>query len=285
MVVLSRTHAITAECVAAHYDDLDVPYRDLWGEHLHHGLWMRGDETAEEAARALVDLVAGWAEIRAGDAVADVGCGYGATARILAREHGASVIGYTVSRAQAQWAKSRCNAPSDPRVILGDWLANELPDESQDAVLAIESVEHMVDRETFFRQAHRVLRPGGRIVLCAWLARESAPAWARRHLLEPIVREGRLADLPTSRMHEDSLARAGFGAIERRDLTRRVQRTWSVCLLRLLQRALRDGAFRRRFLTQSSEGRAFAAAIPRLWIAYRSGSMGYEILRARKPAA
>jgi tocopherol O-methyltransferase len=246
---------------------------------------MRGDETAEEAARALVDLVAEWAEIRAGDAVADVGCGYGATARILAREHGARVVGYTVSRAQAQWAQSRCSAPSDPRVILGDWLANELPSESQDVVLAIESVEHMVDRDAFFQQAHRVLRPGGRIILCAWLAREGAPAWAQRHLLEPIVREGRLAALPTVRMHQDSFASAGFAAIECRDLTRYVQRTWSVCLLRLMQRSLRDGAFRRRFLSQSNEGRAFAAAIPRLWIAYRSGSMGYEILRARKPAA
>ncbi|HET9888355.1 MAG TPA: SAM-dependent methyltransferase, partial [bacterium] len=118
-----------------------------------------------------------------------------------------------------------------------------------------------------------------------WLAREGAPSWARRHLLEPIVREGRLAALPTVRMHEDSLVGAGFAAIEGRDLTRHVQRTWSVCWSRLMGRALRDRAFRRRFLSQSNEGRAFAAAIPRLWIAYRSGSMGYEILRARKPAA
>ena len=285
MVVLNRAQAITAQSVAAHYDDLDAPYRDLWGEHLHHGLWMRGDETPEEAARALVDLVADFAEIRAGDAVADAGCGYGATARILARERGAHVVGYTVSRAQAHWAQNRCHAPTDPRVVLGDWLANEIPSQTQDAVLAIESVEHMVDRGAFFQQAYRVLRPEGRIVLCAWLAREPASAWARRHLLEPIVHEGRLAALPTARMHEASLAAAGFHDVERRDLTRHVQRTWSVCLARLMRKALRDGAFRRRFLAQSNEGRAFAAAIPRIWIAYRVGAMGYEIIRARKPAA
>lgn len=285
MVVLNRAQVFTAESVAAHYDDLDAPYRDLWGEHLHHGLWMYSDQTPEDAARALVDLVAGFAEIRAGHAVADAGCGYGATAQILAHEYGARVVGYTVSRVQARWAQSRCHAETDPQVVLGDWLANGIPSQSQDAVLAIESVEHMVDRDAFFEQAYRVLRPGGRIVLCAWLARDHAPSWARRHLLEPIVREGRLASLPTARMHEESLARAGFRDLERRDLTRNVQRTWSVCFVRLIRRALRDHAFRRRFLSQSNEGRAFAAAIPRIWIAYRIGAMGYEIIRARKPSA
>jgi tocopherol O-methyltransferase len=280
-----RSEQITAADVAAHYDDLDAPYRDLWGEHLHHGLWKRGDETPEDAARALVDLVVEFAEIRTGESVADAGCGYGATARILARERGARVLGYTVSRVQAQWAQNQCSAPNDPRVVLGDWLANEIPSQSQHVVLAIESVEHMVDREEFFRQAHRVLRPRGRIVLCAWLSRENAPAWARRHLLEPIVREGRLASLPSAREHEKSLAAAGFSDIERRDLTSQVRQTWPVCLGRLMRRSLRDGAFRRRFLFQSNEGRAFAATIPRIWIAYRIGAMGYEIIRARKPAA
>jgi tocopherol O-methyltransferase len=186
---------------------------------------------------------------------------------------------------QAQWAQNQSSTPNDPRVVLGDWLANEIPSQSQDVVLAIESVEHMVDREEFFRQASRVLRPRGRIVLCVWLSRESAPAWAHRHLLEPIVREGRLASLPSAREHEISLTAAGFGDIERRDLTSQVRQTWPVCFGRLLQRTLRDGAFRRRFLVQSDEGRAFAATIPRIWIAYRIGAMGYEIIRARKTAA
>ena len=152
------------------------------------------------------------------------------------------------------------------------------------AAYLFESVEHMTDRERFFEEAHRVLRPGGRIVVCAWVAREHAPAWARRQLLEPIVRHGRLAALPTARDHQDSLSHAGFLAIERRDLTRMVRRTWSVCLGRLARRAVTDRAFCRRFLSQSKEGREFAAAIPRLLIAYRIGAMGYEIFRARKPS-
>ena len=52
--------------VAAHYDDLDRFYREIWGEHVHHGLWTDPRSTPEEATRRLIDLVAGQARIRAG---------------------------------------------------------------------------------------------------------------------------------------------------------------------------------------------------------------------------
>jgi tocopherol O-methyltransferase len=44
--------------VAAHYDTLDQFYREIWGEHVHHGYWRTGHETPEDAAAALVELVA-----------------------------------------------------------------------------------------------------------------------------------------------------------------------------------------------------------------------------------
>src|SRR5262245_49692842 len=55
--------------VAAHYDDLDRFYREIWGEHVHHGLWTSAPTTPAEAARCLIDVVAGLAQIEAGDAV------------------------------------------------------------------------------------------------------------------------------------------------------------------------------------------------------------------------
>lgn len=38
--------------VAGHYDALDVFYRDLWGERLHHGLWLTGRETPAQQDRS-----------------------------------------------------------------------------------------------------------------------------------------------------------------------------------------------------------------------------------------
>lgn len=76
--------------VGGHYDELDPLYRELWGEDLHHGLWEGAGDDAAAAVRRLTDRVAGAAAVGAGDRVCDVGCGYGRTAEVLAREHGAS---------------------------------------------------------------------------------------------------------------------------------------------------------------------------------------------------
>ena len=47
----------TAAGVAVHYDELDLAYRRIWGEHVHHGYWQTGYESPAEAAEALVAQV------------------------------------------------------------------------------------------------------------------------------------------------------------------------------------------------------------------------------------
>ena len=48
------TDSATPQDVAGHYDELDPFYRRLWGEHIHHGLWVHGRETAEQAVVQLI---------------------------------------------------------------------------------------------------------------------------------------------------------------------------------------------------------------------------------------
>src|SRR4029453_5473440 len=40
--------------VREHYDRVSPYYHALWGEHLHHGYWIRGDESKETARLQLV---------------------------------------------------------------------------------------------------------------------------------------------------------------------------------------------------------------------------------------
>src|ERR1700723_2703420 len=80
--------AQTTASVAAHYDELDGFYREIWGEHVHHGYWETGRETATEAVVSLIELLADRLRLTSGLRVCDIGCGYGATARYLAAKHG-----------------------------------------------------------------------------------------------------------------------------------------------------------------------------------------------------
>lgn len=82
-------------------------YREIWGEHVHHGYWRTRSESCTEAVDALVDLVAGRLNPSAGEHLCDIGCGYGATAAHRAEEYGVHVTGVTLSTEQERVASSR----------------------------------------------------------------------------------------------------------------------------------------------------------------------------------
>ena len=277
--------AQTSAAVADHYDELDTFYRDIWGEHVHHGFWATGQETPAQAAEALVGLVAERLRLSPGQAVCDIGCGYGATAEMLAEGHGVAVTGVTISAAQAAIAARRAPARGTLDIRQQDWLRNDFADGSFDRAYALESSEHMPDLPRFFDEAFRTLRPGGLLVVCAWLARPAPRAWEVRHLLEPICREGRLPAMGDQADYEALLGGAGFELLQVDDISRSVGRTWAICLRRLAGKAVTDRRYLLFLLDKNAGNRVFALTMVRLLVAYRTGSMRYCVLTARKPAA
>ncbi len=268
--------------VADHYEDLDSIYRDIWGEHLHHGLWQTGRESPTEAVEQLVELVAAEAGIVPGCQAVDIGCGYGATARQLAVRYGAQVTGLTITAAQYRYAVA-ATSQDNPRYFLRDWLVNGLPDASFDAAYAIESTEHMEDKAGAFAEAFRVLRPGGRLVVCAGTAADVSRPWQNRHLLEPICREGRLPAMGTEADYCGLLVGARFTVEATADISRQVRRTWGVCVRRATGMIVTDRQARAYLLSTASRNRVFLLTIGRIWLAYRTGAMRYLVWRARKP--
>ena len=268
-----------AVSVADHYDELDPIYRRVWGEHVHHGLWETGRETPAEAVEALVHTVGERLRLRPGESCVDIGCGYGSTARQLAGTHRVRVTGFTISAGQARYAAE--HPEPDVDIQLRDWLSNGLADSSANAAWAIESSEHMVDKPRFFAEAHRVLSPGGRFVICAWLAETGASGWKVRHLLEPICREGRLPSMGTREEYEAMARAAGFTVTGYEDASRSVARTWTICAFRLVKALLVDPEARR--LALGARNRSAFLGIPRLILAYRTGAMRYGIITLSKP--
>jgi tocopherol O-methyltransferase len=274
---------ISADDVARHYDELDAFYRDIWGEHVHHGLWLRGDESQPVAVRQLVELVANEARITAGSRVVDIGCGYGATACLLAADRGAQVTAITISQAQYKHAIQLAPDAEGPRFHLGDWLNNDLADDAFDAAIAIESSEHMPDKPGFFAQAHRVLRPGGRLVVCALLACHCPTENQERWLLEPICRESRMPALGSETDYRQFAKAAGFTVERVQDVTRHVARTWPMIFRIFLGKLASRPAYIRFLFNRHASNRIFALTIVRLWIAFRTGAIRYCVFTLRKP--
>lgn len=232
--------------------------------------------------RHLVRRVAADARIADGERVCDVGCGYGAPARLLAREYGAEVTGFTVSEAQHAYAEAQAVEGPSPEYRLQDFLDNDLSDDAFEAVVAIESLTHIRDQPGLLRETARLLRPGGRLVACVWMADPAPSPWQRRHLLAPIVEEGRLSGLPTATdLHR--WARAAGLTVERvDDVTTCVRRTWTVVIRRFLRALVTDPAVLRTLLDASESERVFAGTLPRIWLAQRVGALRYGWLVATR---
>ena len=275
----------SGDAVGEHYDELDEFYREVWGEHLHHGLFVRGDESVEEATEALIRKVAEAAQIKAGDCICDVGCGYGGAARWLAENMGALVTGLTLSEAQASYAQAQPVGDGTPKpvILLRDWLENGLPDSQFDAVIAIESTTHMPERQRVFSEMARVLKPGGCLVACIWMTSENPSARTVRYLLEPICREGRLAGMGSASENRAWIEAAGLIVETVEDLSRNVARSWTICAKRVVVGVLRNHRYRSFLFDSSRQNRGFARTLLRLRFAYVVGAMKYGFVVVRKP--
>ncbi len=270
----------STKAVAAHYDELDSFYREIWGEHVHHGYWATGQETPAEAALSLIELLANRLRLSPGLRVCDIGCGYGATVQYLAERHGVNMIGVTVSAVQARHAQSRTTS-----VQLQDWLCNSFAAAGFDRAYAVESTEHMGDKQRFFDEAFRTLKPDGLFAVCAWLARDAPRPWQVRHLLEPICREGRLPGMGDEADYRQFAERAGFRLLQVEDLSDRVSRTWWVCIQRVLGKLATEPRYVRFLFDRTATNRIFAITLLRIMIAYRTRSMRYCLFVWQRPAS
>jgi tocopherol O-methyltransferase len=283
--MITPKRAQTTQAVAAHYDELDGFYREIWGEHVHHGYWVTCKESVEQAVEALIDLLAARLNLAPGQEICDIGCGYGATAEYLAAHFGAHVTGFSVSAAQVAVAKKRTPAAGAVMFELRDWMANGLAGEIFDRAYSVESSEHMPDKQRFFDEAYRVLKPGGRLAICAWLAADAPRGWEIRHLLEPICREGRLPDMGDEADYRAMAGKAGFEVLEVTDISAQVSRTWGICARRFLRMAVTKPRYLRFLFNREEPNRIFALTLFRLMLAYRNKAMRYCVVTCRKAEA
>jgi tocopherol O-methyltransferase len=185
-----------------------------------------------------------------------------------------------LSRTQADYA-ARVTSNGNPRIECMDFLNNAFGPDSFDAAYAIESTEHFEDKPRLFTEMHRIVRTGGRVAICAWLAKGDPQPWETRHLLEPICREGRLPGMASEREYRSLIEGAGFRGVEFRDLTAEVARTWPAIVARVLRRLTWD-VESWRYLLGRPRNAIFGITIFRIAAAYRMGSMRYGLFSAEK---
>jgi cyclopropane-fatty-acyl-phospholipid synthase len=164
-----HTKGRDADAVRHHYDVSNEFFQLFLDESMTYScaLWEEGTETLEDAQRAKLEMICRKVELEPGQRVLDIGCGWGSFAIHAAREHGASVLGVTLSEPQARLATERAESAG-----VGDRCSfqvrdyRELGAESFDAVVSIGMVEHVGESQVdeYAADIAAVLRPDGRVL-------------------------------------------------------------------------------------------------------------------------
>ena len=260
--------------ISEHYDIVSPYYRSLWGEHLHHGYWIRGDEPKEQAQVQLIEHLAQLARVKPGADILDVGCGFGGSSLYLARKYYASVTGITNSSVQVEMANTAAAREQlDARFLLMDAEAMDFQKQF-DVLWSVESISHYQHRENFFGSAAKLLKRGGVFAMTDWFKKENLTREEARKCIEPIE-TGMLVELQIMDEYEHQLTSNGLRIVHREILNKNCAKTWDLCL-----DIIKDKAFWTLAAKHGTEFVSFLKAFQAMRTGFASGNFVYGLFVA-----
>lgn len=156
-----------------HYDDCYHDYLFAWCNKenlaLHYGYWDQHTTSHHQALINKNQVLYDTAGISSKDHVLDAGCGIGGSSIWMAKQHGNQMTAITISKQQTEYAAQhakRQGVTEKTEFLVSDFCDTPFGDESFDVIWGLESICHALNKGDFLKEAYRLLRPGGKIVVC-----------------------------------------------------------------------------------------------------------------------
>lgn len=269
-------HQNDKEKIRQFYDFVSSQFHELWGEHLHHGYWIRGDETKEKAQIQLVDHLAQAATIRPGHAILDVGCGTGASSIYLAKHYKVEATGITISPVQVDLATQAAATENvSAMFLLMDAEAMKFQ-KCFDVVWSVESVSHYQDIPNFFASAVSLLKPNGTIAVIDWFKKQDLNPMEYKKKILPIEK-GMLVELRTMQEYETWMKSQDLKIINLEILNKNCAKSWDLGLDIIKNRSLWKLA-----ATRGAMFVDFLKAFRAMRAGFASGNFVYGLVVAQK---
>jgi cyclopropane-fatty-acyl-phospholipid synthase len=158
-----------AEAIHHHYDVSNRFYELVLGPSMTYtcAVFPNADSTLEEAQFEKYDLIARKLDLKPGQRLLDIGCGWGGMVRHAAKHYGVKVLGVTLSREQAAWAQEEIKRQGLDHLAEVRFMDyRDVTETNFDAISSIGLTEHIGVRNyaSYFGFLNDHLKVGGRLL-------------------------------------------------------------------------------------------------------------------------
>ena len=212
--------------IVSYYNATRLDYKFLWfgkkNRSVHFGYYDNEVKTHHEALFNLNKVMAQKSAVKNGDVILDAGCGQGGSSVWLAQNFNVHVTGITLVPHQVKKAKknARKNKVHD-RVLFfeQDYTHTSFPDESFSIIWACESVCHAQEKISFYKEAYRLLKPGGRLIIAEYFRTARPLSGQGEKLLHDWLNGWSIKGIDTMEEHRINAAQCGFSQFKTEDIT------------------------------------------------------------------
>lgn len=160
------------------------------------------------------------------DKVLDAGCGVGGSAIYLAENYNCTVHGITLSKNQADFATTKTAEKNLGRKVsfsVADFTKMPFKDESFDVIWAVESVCHAHKKEDFLKEAFRIIKQGGRLIVADFFRTMDIPDNSQKELLNNWAESWAVPDFEYIRNFEVIAKKTGFNSLQSDNITKNIK--------------------------------------------------------------
>ncbi|MEZ4220235.1 MAG: class I SAM-dependent methyltransferase [Polyangiaceae bacterium] len=158
--------------VREHYDRGNDFFGWFLGERMVYtsGFYEDPSQTLEQAQDNKMDLVCQKLQLKPGDRLLDIGCGWGTLVRHAAKYYGVDATGVTLAKKQTEFGTKRIadwGLSDRARILCSDY--RDIPKQKFDKIVSLEMVEHVGVKNllSFYQQCNDLLEDEG-LMLLQW---------------------------------------------------------------------------------------------------------------------
>lgn len=192
---------VTEQDIIQYYDSCESDYRLLWHlseQHaMHYGYWTEETGLLRDALKNMNAFVFSNLQVKAGDRILDAGCGVGGSVLYAAQQWNCEAWGITLSDNQRKKAEQNAGArqlKGKVHFSVQNYCNTKFENNTFDGVYGIESICHARRKSEFLQEAHRILKPNGRLVVADFFRTAKSKNHKKEFLIEKWARTWAIPD-------------------------------------------------------------------------------------------